>query len=249
MDIREQRRSPSTAEAGELGDPRTERTPTPAQRELERETGSRQSQVPQEESAQKMKQEMSELGRELKDHAIAFVQQLRQQAEDAIRDRKSGMVEQTHALGDAFHGAAGKLRERQRHGLADAASRAGDQLEKFGEFLAQRDVRDIADQAASYVRRHRTAVFLGAIVAGVGLARLAKVGMSQRSERFWTGSEGSEPSQRQERYQPPRRAESSERVTSQSPSSAVPAVTAAPLSTTTTTAPGAPAPERIQEEL
>ncbi|MDP0499246.1 MAG: hypothetical protein Q7P63_04015 [Verrucomicrobiota bacterium JB022] len=144
--------------------------PSPAQPHDEAGHGDTQHQGFREtarEQSRHLKDEVKERAREARHNVQSQVES----GVDAQRHRFSDVI---RGYGDAAHAAADEMRgeESSLAGAGDYLDRLADTCYQAGDYLEDRSLREMADDASSWVRRHPGVSFGLAFAAGFALSRV-----------------------------------------------------------------------------
>ena len=97
----------------------------------------------------------------------------RQKIAQATNTGKKKAATEVNTYGAAIAKAAAEL-EKNDEPTAPVVRAAAEKLQEFGDFLENRDAKDLVDSAERYARRHPEVVLGGMFVIGLGLARFFK---------------------------------------------------------------------------
>jgi len=99
---------------------------------------------------------------------------LRDEVEEIAESKKDAAIEKIEGLGEAVGETARKMRQLRMDPIAEYVEAATEMIEGSADYLQERDVTEIIDDAAKFVRRH-PAPFVGALlVVGFATARFLK---------------------------------------------------------------------------
>ena len=97
----------------------------------------------------------------------------RQKIAQATNTGKKKAATEVNTYGAAIAKAAAEL-EKNDEPTAPVVRAAAEKLQEFGDFLENRDAKELVDSAERYARRHPELVLGGMFVIGLGLARFFK---------------------------------------------------------------------------
>ena len=121
-----------------------------------------------------------------------FVGRVRERAGERMTEQKNRATDSMTAVAHVVRETTTRLRTEQHESIAEYVDRGAEQLERFSEYLRNKDAAELWREAQSYARR-RPAVFVGsAFVMGLLAARFLKSSSPARSHRpSWqrTGSD------------------------------------------------------------
>ncbi len=123
------------------------------------------------ESARQTAQHVSEnVQRQAKEVTSDIQAQAQQMVSEQKEMAKSGMMD----IVSAIRRAADDLEDHQQTQIATIARSLAGGLEDFSQAIGRRNFQDMLSDAQRFARDHPTAVFGGALLAGLALARFAK---------------------------------------------------------------------------
>lgn len=140
-------------------------------------------------ATEQVKQGASDAARQVKEQvksgAQAVTEQAGQQAAEAARmirehgttmlgDQKQRAAGGLETVGSAIRGAAERLHEAKDDNIAHYMDAAAESVERASNYLKQRDVGQLFDDAQSLARRRPEWFFGGAFIVGLALGRFAK---------------------------------------------------------------------------
>jgi hypothetical protein len=122
------------------------------------------------------------------------VSNIRLQATDRVRqfadDGKTRASESLDELSRAVEEAAQMIDERMGEQYGDYARRAAEAVSNFSTNLRERDVEDLYEDVAGYVRKSPGVAIGAAAIVGFTLVRLIRAGMEEQDDEGGTGSGG-----------------------------------------------------------
>lgn len=121
------------------------------------------------EAAGQMKQSVSSTAADLKASAVSMADQRRTQAADQV-----GRVGQT------LHSTARSMEEEDPN-IAHYAHQLADRIDHVAEYVRNRDLNALKNDATDFARRHPVAFFGGLFVAGLAIGNLVKAGAAAAS--------------------------------------------------------------------
>ena len=120
------------------------------------------------------RQSAQNLGETVQRQAKDITSDLQSQAEKVVSEQKevakSGMMD----LASAIRSAADELEKRQQSQVAGVARSLAGGIEDFSKSMSQRNFQDMMSDVQRFARDHPTAIFGGAVLAGLAIARFAK---------------------------------------------------------------------------
>lgn len=123
---------------------------------------------------------------EMKGRAADAGSELRARGEAYFGEQKSRAADEASHLSEAVRCAAERLHEEQDEHLAGYADSLAQQIDRVSDYLRERDMRDLLNDAQAFARRRPEVVLGGMFVAGLVAARFLKAS----SEAQETGSAG-----------------------------------------------------------
>jgi vacuolar-type H+-ATPase subunit E/Vma4 len=124
------------------------------------------------ENAQRMREETMKRSRQAVDRA-------KQYSQDALRDQQHRVADSIHGYGSAFHEAAQAFRDENDQNIACYVEAAAEQLDRAADYIGNRSMRDLVDDAHELAQRQPALVVGGAFVAGLAVSRFLKAGRSR----------------------------------------------------------------------
>lgn len=117
-----------------------------------------------------------------RNQAGALFDRIRDQGGDALAQRKDAAADGINDLALALQGAADKLHDEGKHGIAAYAEDFSKSIERVSQYIRDRDLNAVLDDASSFIRRRPALFFGGMFVAGLAAARFLKA--SRRAREF-----------------------------------------------------------------
>lgn len=115
---------------------------------------------------------------------------IREQGTSLATAQKERAAEELSHFGRAIHRAAETLHDEGDHNIADYADMAAGQIDQATDYLRERDLGALVDDAEETTRRRPELVYGGLFVAGLALSRFLKA--STRNRRRVSQSDNSE---------------------------------------------------------
>ena len=119
----------------------------------------------------------------------------RQKVAEVTNTGKKKAATEVNTYGAAIAKAAAEL-EKNDEPTAPVVRAAAEKLQEFGDFLENRDAKELVDTAERYARRHPEIVLGGMFVLGLGLARFFKSTrepLPAKSQRYQGGGSVGRP--------------------------------------------------------
>ena len=105
--------------------------------------------------------------------ARGLTDQARERAMQFAEDGKEQLSEQIDDVAQAIRKAAETMRDGEQAMPAKYVSQAADRLEDLSRTIRETDVDEMLSSLQRFARRNRTAIFGGAVLAGLALGRFA----------------------------------------------------------------------------
>lgn len=136
-------------------------------------------------TAEQLEHEAVDKAKELKHEAFAAADDAKEQVRSVADRQKQAAAGQVSGFAQALKEASGDLENRGQAFAARYVEQAADGLERVSTALEQRDFDDLLGGVGDFARRQPIAFLGGAVLAGLGLARVMKSSAERR------GSDGS----------------------------------------------------------
>lgn len=132
-------------------------------------------------------------GEQLKSQVQQAGKEIGQKAEQSAENAKSRVANQVRAIAGAMRSASDELRKNDQAGIAQAAQRLEEKVEKAAEFLRNKSPGEMRDDLENAARREPIWFLGGAFLLGLVAARFMKsTGQSGagsiQNERDWSRS-------------------------------------------------------------
>lgn len=141
-------------------------------------------------AAQKAKDEARNLMDEAKRETASLASQARDQVRDQVQglvgERKDQMANRLGSLAGALRDAGRRLDEEDGGGLGRYAERAAEQVDRLSGYLRDRDLDSFVRDTETLARRRPELFLGGAFVGGVLLARFLKASSERRDGGTWS---------------------------------------------------------------
>lgn len=128
-----------------------------------------------------------------KETAGQVVEQAGQQVSSRIAVQKDRAAQGLGTMAHALRQTGDQLRDQDQIGMTDYINRAASQVERLGDYLRQKEVRELVDDVERYARRQPALFLGGAFLAGLLAARFLKSSREQiEPARYYEGSRGTD---------------------------------------------------------
>jgi len=109
-----------------------------------------------------------------------ILQQVRENGQEYFSERKRAVATELENVGSAFRRAADRLHDAKSDALAEYIEVAAERVEGIGEYIAEHDLRDVADDVTELARRRPLLFTGGMFLAGLAAARFARAASAQK---------------------------------------------------------------------
>jgi len=116
------------------------------------------------EVAEQVQQKTSEVAEQVQQQTTGLVQQVRQQATSQLSSQKDRASQGLTSVAQVINQTGRQLRQQDQGAASQYTDRAAEQIERFANYLQQKDVEEIIYDVEQFARR-RPNVFLGAAFA------------------------------------------------------------------------------------
>jgi hypothetical protein len=148
-----------------------------------REVGSDKGSSPSSSTTASQAKRMGEKGKEQLSEQTEYARQrVIKRGSEFVRTQKSNAAEEMNILGAAVREAGNKLKEEGQQNVASYAEAAADELERFGEYLRDRDVTRLRHDAAHFARQRPGVFFGGMFLVGLAASRFFKASDDKHRE-------------------------------------------------------------------
>ena len=127
-----------------------------------------------EREAQAAREAAGNIAENVKQQAQDVASGVQAQAQEILSEQKEKAKSSITDLCSAIRRAADDLESRDQPQIANLARSLASGIEDFSQALGRRNLQDMVGDVQKFVREHPTAVFGGAILAGLAIARFAK---------------------------------------------------------------------------
>jgi DNA transposition AAA+ family ATPase len=115
-----------------------------------------------------------EVKKEIGDAAESVMRTIREEAEELFEDRRGSVASRVSKFGKVVHQAAHALHAVKMDGVAGYIDAAADQAKRASNYIKERKLKDITQDASRLVSRHRGLIVGGLFITGLALARFLK---------------------------------------------------------------------------
>jgi Mg2+ and Co2+ transporter CorA len=112
--------------------------------------------------------------RQVNDVVKAIVETVHEEAERLFDERRDRAAAKVEKLGKMVHQASHALHAVRMDGVADAIDSAGERVESLSEYIKDRNLNDIIQDAGEIVNEHKALAIGGLFITGFAVARFLK---------------------------------------------------------------------------
>jgi len=113
-------------------------------------------------------------GETIKEQAKEMVDHAQEQTQEMLTTRKEQAVSELGNIAQAFRQTGDQLREKEQTAAADAITQVANQVERFSNYLSNKEITDLLDEAENLARRNPELFLGGAFALGLLASRFLK---------------------------------------------------------------------------
>jgi hypothetical protein len=132
-------------------------------------------------AGQQIKEAARDAAGQVKETASQTASKLKESAAEIAAQRRSQAADQVGRVGQSLHNTAQSMEEEDPN-IAHYAHRIADRLDHVAEYVRNRDLAALKDDASDMARRHPVAFFGGLFVAGLVVGNLVKAGATSSQD-------------------------------------------------------------------
>ncbi len=126
-------------------------------------------------AGQQVKDAAREAGEHIKQTVSSTASKIKESAADIADQRRTQAADQVGRIGQNIHSTARSM-ENEDPNIAHYAHRIADRLDNVADYVRNRDLAALKDDAADLARRHPVAFLGGLFVAGLVIGNIVKAG-------------------------------------------------------------------------
>jgi len=116
--------------------------------------------------------------------------QVRGQVKSQLEQQKERVAESVEGVADALHAMSRQLRDQDQTGIADWADSIGESASRVFNYLADKDVEQLAGEVEQFARRQPAIFLTGAFALGLMASRFFKSSGTQNGDGYDGGNRG-----------------------------------------------------------
>jgi len=113
-----------------------------------------------------------------------LAEQVRTQVKSQLEQQKERVAESVEGMADALHAMSRQLREQDQTAIADWTDSIGESASRVFNYLAEKDVEQLAGEVEQFARRQPALFLTGAFALGLMASRFFKSSGSQNDHRY-----------------------------------------------------------------
>lgn len=123
-----------------------------------------------------------QLKRQVNDVVKTIVDTVHEEAERLFDEQRDRAASKVAKVGKMVHQASHALHAVRLDGVADYVDSAADQVERASEYIQERNLNDMVQDAGEIVSQHKALAIGGLFVTGLAIGRFLKASESQAGE-------------------------------------------------------------------
>jgi hypothetical protein len=151
------------------------------------------------------REKTSQMMHEAKEKAGEYTEQAREKVSEQLASQKDRVSESLGNISHALRRTGDNMRAEDENGLAKYLDKAAEQVDHFSDYLRNRTIGDLFDEAERFARREPGLFFGGALLLGAAGARFLKSSSPRRYRRHEYEGAGGEYQRRRTYFSEPSR--------------------------------------------